>query len=101
MTPKIKKRLLRTVLVMRLSVSGCFFLTQTKQPPWWVWLFPIPILLTVYEIVLRGSRCSTCRQDFALKEASRTPGLALGGGRVEMVCMFCGEKESHRIGTGH
>lgn len=101
MTPKIKKRLLRTVLIVALVGIWLFFLVQTtNEPPWWFWLFPIPILLTLYEIVLRGSRCSTCGRDFALEKESRTPNGPLGGGRVKMVCVFCGAEETHRIGTG-
>ncbi len=101
MTPDNKKHLLRTVLVVALIGIWLLFLTQPKEVVWWFWLVPIPLLLTIYEMVLRGSCCSNCRRDFGLKEVSRTPGGSLGGGRVHLVCVFCGEEGTHRIGTGH
>lgn len=101
MTPENKKRLLRTVLVAALIGIWLFFLNQSKELVWWLWLVPLPLLLTIYEILLRGSRCSNCRRDFGLKEVGRTPNGSLGGGRVHLACVFCGEEETHRVGIGH
>lgn len=101
MTPIIKKRLLRIGMIAALISIWLFFLVQTtSQLPWWFWLFPVPILLSVYQIVLRGSRCHSCHKDFALEPQSRTRGGAFGGGRVHMVCVFCGAEETHQTGPG-
>lgn len=101
MAPEFKKTLLRTVMVMALVGFWLFLLSRPEDVVWWLWLVPIPLLLTVYQAVLRGPRCRQCRRDFGLKEVGRTPGGALGGGRAHMKCMYCGAEETHRIGTGH
>lgn len=101
MTPEHKKRLLRMGMVALLIGIWLFLLAQPEELVWWFWLVPIPLLLTIYEVVLRGYRCRHCGRDFGLKEVGRTPGGSLGGGRAHLVCVFCGEEETHRIGTGH
>ncbi len=101
MAPEFKESLLRAAMVVALLGFWLFLLTRPEDVVWWLWLVPIPLLLTVYQAVSRGSRCSQCRQKFGLEEVSRTSGGPLGGGRVHMKCIHCGGEETHRIGTGH
>ncbi len=101
MRPELKKRFLRTAMMVLLIGIWLFFLAQPEELVWWFWLAPIPLLLAIHEVVLRGYRCRHCGGDFGLKEVGRTPGGPLGGGRVRVVCEFCGEAESRRIGIGH
>ncbi len=77
-----KKRRLRIAMLTALVGIWLFFLTQPVTVVWWFWFFPIPLILIVYELVLSGSRCKHCGQDFALKEIGRTSGGLLGGGQA-------------------
>lgn len=101
MTPERKKNRLRLALIAVLVGFWVFVLAGSEGVVWWFWLVPIPLLLIVYEIALRGSRCSHCGRDYGLEEISRTPGGVWGGGRVHLVCVSCGQQETHRVGTGH
>lgn len=101
MNPKLKKRLLRTAMVAALIGIWLFFNSQPEELVWWFWLAPIPVLLAIYQVVLRGNRCSHCGTDFGLKKTGISPGGATGGGRAHFVCVSCGEKEAQRTGPGH
>ena len=101
MTPENKKLLLRVAMVALLIGIWIFLFFQGEELVWWFWLVPIPLVLTIYQMALRGYRCNHCGKDFGLKEFSRTAGGPLGGGQVYMVCVSCGGEETQRIGTGH
>ena len=103
MTSDGKKRLtlLRTLMVTLLIGFWLFVLVSREEVVWWFWFAPIPLLLIFYKAALRVYRCSECGRDFALKKVSHTPSGPLGGGRVHMKCLYCGEEETHSAGTGH
>ena len=98
MTPDNKKLLLRVAMGALLIGIWLFFFAQPEEPVWWFWLVPIPLVLTVYQVMLRGYRCGRCGQDFGLRRTGHTPGGALGGGRAHMICVACGHKQTQRTG---
>lgn len=88
-----KKQWLRLVIGVVYLVGMIFLYGSVEGVVWWFWTWPLAIAILVYNVILWGKRCPSCREDFALD-----PGHE-GSLSTTYICRFCGA-QCQRIGGG-